>query len=347
MDRFERKGISFAGNMLVDVVKNVDCYPEQGMLANISSLSRAVGGCVPNTAIDLSVIDDSISLSVFDRIGQDSYGDFILSSLERRGIDCTGVVRSEDTATSFTDVMNLPSGERTFFHFPGANAMFSPEDVDLSSIRGRILHVGYLMLLKRFDEKDPQCGTVMARFLRDVQASGIQTSIDAVSSSSSDYAAIIRPSLHYCDYVIMNEIECCRAWDIDPYPSARLDIDMIWKAMCLTMNAGVGRKVIVHCREAGFCLDRSGEFTVVPSLEIPESVIKGSVGAGDAFAAGCLYGIYHHLPDREILKFASQAAACSLFSETSVGGMQDRNEIMRLEELYQRKKLDPTQTVGF
>ena len=53
-------GITLAGNILTDVVKTVDCYPNIGMLANISDVSRAVGGCVPNTGIDLKKIDSSL-----------------------------------------------------------------------------------------------------------------------------------------------------------------------------------------------------------------------------------------------------------------------------------------------
>ena len=50
----ERKGIAIAGNILTDIVKTVDCYPQIGMLANILSVSQAVGGCAPNTSIDLA-----------------------------------------------------------------------------------------------------------------------------------------------------------------------------------------------------------------------------------------------------------------------------------------------------
>ena len=47
----EKSGIAIAGNMLTDFVKLVNVYPEKGMLANVISISRAVGGCVPNTII--------------------------------------------------------------------------------------------------------------------------------------------------------------------------------------------------------------------------------------------------------------------------------------------------------
>ena len=41
-----RAGIAVAGNLLTDYVKRVNTYPRPGQLANILSLSRAVGGCV-------------------------------------------------------------------------------------------------------------------------------------------------------------------------------------------------------------------------------------------------------------------------------------------------------------
>ena len=106
------------------------------------------------------------------------------------------------------------------------------------------------------------------------------------------------------------------------------------------MNEGVGEKVIVHCKPAGFCLDKSGLFTCVPSLEIPSSEIKGSVGAGDAFCAASLYGIYNGFTDKEILEFASAAAACNLFSENSVDGMRSAEEITKMLKTYKRKELE-------
>jgi hypothetical protein len=52
----ERKGIALAGNILTDNVKMVGSYPQTGMLATIEAESLAVGGCVPNTAIDIANI---------------------------------------------------------------------------------------------------------------------------------------------------------------------------------------------------------------------------------------------------------------------------------------------------
>jgi sugar/nucleoside kinase (ribokinase family) len=57
-----RTGIAIAGNLIVDFVKEIDSFPQQGMLGNIRRVEKSIGGCVPNTLIDLSKIDDRLKL---------------------------------------------------------------------------------------------------------------------------------------------------------------------------------------------------------------------------------------------------------------------------------------------
>ena len=336
-----KKGITFAGTVLVDVVKTVDFYPELGMLANIQSVSQAVGGCVPNTAIDLATIDPTIPIAAIGKVGKDEYGDFVIAKMQEKGIDTSGVLVSETEPTAFTDVMNLSStGERTFFHCKGTNKNFSPEEISLDGVDCDILHAGYILLLDKFDEEDPVYGTGMARFLARVRERGIRTSVDVTSSKGMDYKKIIGSALPYCDYIIFNEIECCGIWGIEPYtPEGKVDLAAIERAMRLTLEAGVKEKVIVHCKKAGFCLDKSGRFTYLTSLDIPRSEIRGSVGAGDAFCAGSLYAIYNGYDDERILEFAIAAASANLFSENSVDGMRPREELLVLNERYGREAL--------
>jgi len=339
----ERRGIAIAGNIIADIVKTIECYPRIGMLSNISSVSKAVGGCVSNTGIDLAKIDAAIPVSAIGCVGDDDYGRYIISQLQRYGIDTGSVKITDQAPTSFSDVMSMPSGERTFFHARGANALFCPGDVDIPSLNCRILHIGYILLLDQFDAPDPEYGTVMARFLHNVQKVGIRTSIDVVSNDEGDFPNMIIPALKYCDYVIINEVECCATWGLEPRnPDGSLNPATVRRAMEKTMACGVKEKVIVHSKEAGFCLDCSGTFTAVPSLRLPPEELKGSVGAGDAFCAGCLHGIYHKHTDKDILEFASATAACNLFAENAVDGMRSRQEILQVMRKYPRQSL-PTE----
>lgn len=337
----ENSGIAVAGNLIVDVVADIAEYPKLGMLTNILSTSQAVGGCVSNVGVDLAVMDPRLPVSALGCIGNDEYGRFLLSVLSGKGVDVSSVRILKNTPTSYCNVMSQPTGERTFFNYRGANDEFSPACVDLSALTCKILHIGYILLLSKFDAPDEEYGTVMARFLHDAQAQGLKTSIDAVSSSNvEEYEQKILPALKYCDYVILNELECCLAWGIAPRTqNGELDLENVRLAMEKTMQSGVKEKVIVHAKEAGFCLDKSGAFTKIGSLIIPKEEIKGSVGAGDAFCAGCLYGLYHEWNDQEILEYASAVAGCNLFAENSVDGMRSKAEIKKIATKYARRKI--------
>lgn len=336
----EIPGILIAGNILADRVKVIDAYPGRQMLANILSVSDGVGGCVPNTAISLAKIDASLPVCAAGRVGDDEAGRFVLGQLKKHGVD-TKFVKVTAEQTSFSDVMSVrSSGERTFFHFRGANANFAPDDLPTDKLNCRMLHLGYIMLLDAFDRENEKFGTEAARFLHDAQAAGIKTSVDAVSDESGKFAEKVLPALRYTDNAIMNEIEACAAAGHAPRNSdGSLNFNNVRAAAEKLLSCGVRERVIIHAPEAGFILNANGEFTAVPSLDLPDGFIKGSVGAGDAFCAGCLYGIYNGYDDRRILEFASGAAACSLSAEDSVGGMKTAADIEALIKELPRKTI--------
>ncbi len=334
----ERKGIAICGNILTDVVKDIAEYPKIGMLADIHHIKQAVGGCVPNTGISLAKMDETLPISAIGKIGNDEHGQYVLSQLQQHGISTRGVAVSAEAPTGFSDVMSLPSGERTFFHARGANAEMVPEDVDVATLDCNLFHFGYIMLMDGFDAADQEYGTALARLLHSVQEMGIKTSVDMVSSSTGDFKKTALPALKYCNYAIVNEVESCAIWGLNPRKAdGSLHLENVKTAMAKMAESGVSDKVIVHAKEIGIALDvPTGKFTVVPSLKIPKEQIKGSVGAGDAYCAGCLYGLYNDYPDEALLEFASAAAACNLFAENSVDGMRSKSEIQKVMNQYER-----------
>lgn len=337
----EKYGITVAGNILTDNVKIIDTYPQKGMLSNISSISQAVGGCAPNTAIDIAKLDKKIKVSVCGCVGNDDGGRYVINEMKKHGIDISEISVLDDKCTSFSDVMSIKStGERTFFHHAGANTEFSPECINVSSLSCRMFHIGYILLLEKFDMPDPEYGTVMARFLKSVQEAGILTSIDVVSSSSGLFAEKVIPALRYTDNAVMNEIEGSGISGIPARDeNGKLITENIKKTMEIIMSKGVSRRVVIHCPEYGFCLNKDGTFTAVPSLVLEKGYIKGTVGAGDAFCAGCLMAIYNGYDDKKMLEFAAGAAACSLASEDSVSGMRDKEYIFDFIEKHRERNI--------
>lgn len=318
----ERTGIALVGNILTDNVKFVESYPEKGMLATITSESLSVGGAVPNTGIDLKKLDGNLRVCAYGKVGNDDKGRYVVGEMKKFGLETQGVIASDTAPTSYSDVVTVKStGERTFFHNRGANAEFCPADVDLDNLDCKILHAGYLMLLDNFDRYENGT-TPMAEFLKQARNKGLKISIDVVSESSGNFQRVVSAALPYCDYVIINEIEAGEIAELSPRNcDGTLNDQNVKTIMEKLMGYGVSEKVIVHCPEKGFCLDKSGSFTVVDSIKLPEGFIKGSVGAGDAFCAGSLYALYNGFPDKKLLEFANLVAINCLSASDSVGGV--------------------------
>lgn len=335
------KGITIAGNMIVDTVKTVSTYPESGRLADITDVRRAVGGCMPNTIIDLAKMQGGIPLRAAGRVGDDEDGRFIRSTLIKHGVNVDSVSVSQEKRTSFSDAMSaLDTGERTFFHYRGANAEFSPACLPAPTLDCDLLHIGYILLLDAFDAPDETYGTVMARYLHDVQSRGIATSIDVVSGEAERFEEKVLPALRYCDYAIMNEIEGCAVSGLPPRDeNGRLIIDHLVRTLELFMQKGVKRRAVLHCPEAGFCMDAQTGLTIVPSFRLDAGYIKGSVGAGDAFCAGCLYAIYKEKDPRWMLRYAAAAAAANLSAADSISGMKRHEELETMMEEWEENTL--------
>lgn len=339
--RTAARGIAVAGSLITDIVNILDRFPERNMLANVLDTIYAVGGCVPNTIIDLACIEPNMPLKAIGKVGNDENGRFLTERIKKYGVDVSGIKVDKSCSTSTSNVMtDSVTGERTFFYNGGANKNFDIEDINVSELDCGIFHIGYILLLDSLDAEDAEYKTRMARLLDMVSKKGIKTSIDVVSEDSDRFAEKIIPVLKYTDYVIVNEIESAKVSGIPPRnESGGICVENIRSTMKKLFDFGVRDTVIVHCAEAGFLMNKNGEFYASGSLELPKGYIKGSVGAGDAYAAACLYGIYKGYEPVRMLEFAAAAAACNLSESDSVSGMKGRKEIEELGARYKRRRV--------
>ena len=319
-----RKGIAVAGSILVDHINEITAYPALGELTKIIGFRNAVGGLVPNVGIDLKTLMPHLPIYAIGPIGDDADGDYVLSVLQSYGLDTEGVKKAEGR-TSFTDVMSIVGGQRTFFTHAGVCAEFGKDSIDLENLNAAMLHLGYFLLLDRIDAGDG------VEILKKASALGIKTSIDLVSENSDRYKLVL-PALAYTDNLIINETEAGKLVGMEPIPENLREI-------CeKLMAAGVRERVIIHMPDRGVCLSKNG-FTTLPSFDPPAGFIKGKTGAGDAFCAGALVGIYEELSDEEILDLGSAAAIASLSAPDAVSGMRSKAEVIALCENMERTKI--------
>ncbi len=329
--------IVIAGTILVDILKTVPVYPEAGRLVQIKEMEQSCGGAVPNTGIDLAKLAPDFPVRVFGKVGDDEYGRFAIGMMKAAGLDVSKMLISKTAPTSFTDVINVKGGERTFFTLAGANAELDVEDFDFEELGAPHLHLAYLLLLDALDQPDPEYGCRSARLLAAAKAAGVRTSIDLISEPSDRYKTAVLPALRYVDDLIINELEASAITGIPlgKDPTAE-ELRRVTEAL---LALGVREKVILHCPRLGVAHDKNGSFTAVPSLNLPRDYIVGTTGAGDAFCAGALYALTHGYTDTELLRLASLTAAASLGAADAVGGMRPLAELVELEERYGRKEL--------
>ncbi len=333
--------VVLAGNIIVDNVKTITAWPERGMLVPITSVRRSPGGSVSNSGIDLKRLDPSIDVAAVGKVGADDAGDFVAGFLRENGLDVSGVRKVDGVPTSFTDVMTVEStGERTFFNMHGADSRLTPDDIDPAALGCGLFHLGYLLLLDGLDAEDEEFGTKAARLLAKVRAAGIKTSVDIVSEQSARFARVVRPSLRHCDYVVINEVEGANATGLPAgCEDGKASVPCLRRICEGLFGLGVKEQVVVHSPELSVSLDKSGNFTTVPSLDLPKGWIRGSVGAGDAFCAGMLYSFVRGMSAEEGMRLASCAAAMNLSAGDSVSAARSLSDTMELDARFPRKPL--------
>ena len=90
---------------------------------------------------------------------------------------------------------------------------------------------------------------------------------------------------------------------------------------------GVRKKVIIHMPHCSVCCSDAG-VSALGSYVLPDGYIQGTTGAGDAFCAGALMGIYNGWDDTRIMEFASACAVMALGSPDATSGMKSQQEII-------------------
>ena len=336
----KKKGIACGGHWIVDRVKCIDHYPKEYSIAMISEEKWNGGGCAFNVIKNLAKFDSSLPLKAVGLIGKDPDGDWILNDLKQHpNISTEFLLRTDRIRTSCTDVYSTREiGSRTFFYFPGPNAEFSADSVDLSGLDVSMFHLGYLGLLETMDAPDDEFGRNSARLLHHLKKGGIRTSVDLITTERPDFAELVIPGLPFTDYLIINDFEIEQLTGIPVRKAKRIDGNALIKNAKFVFQNGVHKLLVIHFPEGAFLQTREGQSLYQPALLLPENFIIGSTGAGDSFCAAVLYGLYHDWSLEETLRFAVCAGAQNLQDLTSTGAITIWRKTLELYHKYPKQK---------
>jgi sugar/nucleoside kinase (ribokinase family) len=160
----------------------------------------------------------------------------------------------------------------------------------------------------------------------------MQTNFELVMIEPRRLADIIRPCLPHLDYLIVNDWEIGALADEKTYDEGVTNIEACLRAARHVLLHGSIGLVVVHFPMGAIAVSRDGTVTRQPSVRVPPAAIVSANGAGDAFAAGMLYGLHDGWDVTRCLALAHASAAASLRGASTTDTVESWQACLRLAE---------------
>lgn len=277
-------------------------------------LTMVLGGNGANTAYVAARL--GLPTRLCSALGADALGDTAKGWLASAGVRLEALVQSDRGATPYTTVITDQALNRLAFHHRGVSATFSASDLPAGMLdqAAVVLISGYPLLPAWRDGG-------AAQTLRQAKQAGALTAFDIGPAIGQPVVlAELVEFLPHIDYFLCNEHELTVCTEITDAEAS----------MAAILEAGV--KSIIIKRGADGAWIREADF--VKSLAVPGFPIEArfTVGAGDSFNAGFLYGILQAWDLHQSTVFANATAACVVSSRQGVLGSPARADVQTFLE---------------
>jgi sugar/nucleoside kinase (ribokinase family) len=229
-------------------------------------------------------------------VGVDEFGSFVLSQLEKRGVDNTQVSIAQDGKTGVTVHLSLPH-DRSMLTYPGTMATFSGARIPEDLIRqARHVHMSSYFL-------QPGVQPYLASIFATARRAGATTSLDTGWDPSEVWESGLQEVLPGVDIFLPNEREAMAIARAENCEQAVVKL------------AETVPLVVVKRGEHGALAHQAGRDYAVPAFKVTP---VETTGAGDNFNAGFLYARLKGLPLEDCLRWG---AACGAIATLQPGGL--------------------------
>jgi sugar/nucleoside kinase (ribokinase family) len=326
-----RHGFVTGGTWCVDRNREVEFWPEEDALAEVLNEEARGGGSACNFALNMRKLDPRVPVETIGVVGDDENGHLLLAAADRHRVERSQLVFAGDLPTQFTDAYTARrSGRRTHIFRAGSAAFLTPDHFDFARTRGRILHLGLPGIHARMDAPWGNLPNGWVATLRKARAAGLTTNLELCSIPARRLASLVLPCLPELDVLIVNDAEIGAIAGKASVSGGETNITICVQAAQYALARGAMQLVVVHFPRGAIAISRDGAIVTQPSVAVPVSAIAGANGAGDAFAAGFLYGVHESWPIGRSLAVAHAAAAASLRGIGTTDTMEDWQSCLRL-----------------
>lgn len=303
------------GGLIVDKYFLMNKYPSRGEDALIKDSFYKVGGCAINVACTLKNL--GIDTYPVSTIGMDENGSLIEKFLLDNNInnDCVAVERNRDTG--YCMVILDHTLERTFMTYKGCEEIFSYNLIS-SNLMKEITFVyltGYYLLGSYAPE--------ILRFIKDIKKMGTSVLFDPGPLVDELEVEILGSALELCDILIpnANEVE-----------KIKIKLDIEEEFYKWTQKQKI-KYLIIKNGVKGVTAYKDNKKYEIPAYNVET---KDTTGAGDSFAAGCIYGFLNNLEFEKILYIGSACGAlnAALLGPNGKYSNEDVERLMRGEVGY-------------
>jgi sugar/nucleoside kinase (ribokinase family) len=257
-----------------------------------------MGGNGGNSAYVLAGL--GVPTALCSSVGQDKLGDALVDWLRARGINLDGLTRSDTHATSTSVILMMDAANQVVFHHPGSTTQIRFEAMPETLFAG-----ADVLLASSFSLMPKMRAGGFAQALTKTHQCGGVTALDIGPAIGNPVTPDdILPLLPALDYLIANSYELTRLTGVDDWEVAATHL----------LEAGV-QHLVIKRGEDGASM-RWGEAQVdIPGFKVKANV---SVGAGDAFNVGFLYGVEQKWPPDQAIRFGNAVAALLVTGEQGV-----------------------------
>ena len=298
--------VSGAGNTNIDLIfSGLPRIPEEGRELYAQGFSLQMGGGVPATLINLGRL--GVPVRVQTGLGEDLFSRFAMDAFREAGVTpCTLCPSAGGIPLNISTAMLTPS-DRTFVSYSGGFPL-------TDDVRQRLYEDSRGAAICAMDPRFPE---VYAQLRREGTLLVLDTGWDDGLSIEK-----YRPLLELADFYVPNQAEAVKITGTgSPEAAARVLAEFF-------------PKVVVKLDSAGCLIQERGEQAVVPV--IPEYVYRDSTGAGDAFLAGFLYGLYHGRPLAECVLCGNITGGKCVTAAGCLTAFCTEEELLEKAERYRR-----------
>ncbi len=315
-----RRGILTGGTWCVDRNKRVEFWPAEDGLAEILEEEAGGGGSACNLAIDVKKLDPAFPVATVGLIGDDADGALLLAQADAQRIDRSRLRVLPGARTQYTDAYaTRGSGRRTHLFRRGTADLLTPAEFDFSTTRAALLHLGLPGVHAVMDAPWREHANGWVAVLAAARAAGLATNLELASLPPDRLAALVRPCLPHLDLLVVNDAEIGALAGRTTVADGTTDVAACIAAAAEVLERGAMALAVVHFPAGAVALARDGALTRQPSVRVPPTAIAGANGAGDAFAAGFLYGWLAGWETARALALGHAAAAASLRGMSTTG----------------------------